>query len=42
MAGNSPGPNIDDTKCQWCEKLIRKHTAQELTKCIAKEINPIK
>tara|TARA_B110000438_G_scaffold3908_1_gene3906 strand:+ start:5076 stop:5225 length:150 start_codon:yes stop_codon:yes gene_type:complete len=33
-------PSIDDTVCQWCEKLIREHSAEELTKCIAKEISP--
>lgn len=41
MAGPPPqGPSIDDTVCKWCDKLIRKHSAEELTKCIAKEISP--
>lgn len=34
------GPSIDGTVCKWCERLIKDHSAAELTKCIAKEINP--
>lgn len=39
MAGPPPqDPGIDDTVCKWCEKLIRQHNSDELTKCVAKEL----